>query len=163
VTGAIIADTGERQGAVIPVSIESDFNIHPALRGRTLENTGIKELDFGHRKSEFDTIGTYRINPETEDLIIYPLLQLKTDRDEIPVDGTAVATITATITDPNNTDPVTFQVTNTTDYVSTPVEIIPQNGEAVFELVTFVPGNYTVSSKHVLYGQTTLQVKGVSV
>ncbi|MHB1167021.1 MAG: hypothetical protein ACYC0N_00590 [Carboxydocellales bacterium] len=71
-TGQIMTDTGEREGAVIETTIEQDFAAFPGLAGRTPEDTGVKELAFGERREEISNMGSWEVDPATEDLIIYP-------------------------------------------------------------------------------------------
>ena len=70
VTGNIILDTDKMNGNVENVTIQSDFEIYPELKNRTLENTGIIQLAYGERGTEFSNMGSMRV--ENGQLIIYP-------------------------------------------------------------------------------------------
>ena len=60
-TGNVIVDTGERQGAVVPTTIEQDFTTYAALAQRVPETVGVLELEFGQYAEDFAACSGYRI------------------------------------------------------------------------------------------------------
>lgn len=98
-------------------------------------NAGTSELQFN--------------NGEPVGVTVYQRLVVTTDKQQVIADGLDKTTVTATIADTQNTDPVTFEVEGIE-----PVEVIPENGEASINL-SFEPGNegqHAVTARHVKYG-----------
>jgi len=74
-TGNVILDTGERQGAVVPTTIEQDFATYAALAQRVPETVGVLELEFGQYAQDFAACNGYRVDlsGETPTLVFsYP-------------------------------------------------------------------------------------------
>ena len=68
-TGNPIQDTGERQGAVIPTTVEQDIATYTALSERNRQSFDVLELPFGAYAQDFATPGVqYRVNLETKEL-----------------------------------------------------------------------------------------------
>lgn len=65
-TGNIILDTGERQGAVVPTTIEQDFQTYRALAERVPETVGVLELEFGQYAQDFAECSGYRVDVSGE-------------------------------------------------------------------------------------------------
>jgi isopropylmalate/homocitrate/citramalate synthase len=68
ITGNIIIDTGERQGFVVPTTIEQDIQIFKALSDRNSETFDVIELGYGAFRSEFRQATSYRVNPTTKEI-----------------------------------------------------------------------------------------------
>lgn len=74
-TGNVILDTGERQGAVVPTTVEQDFATYAALAARVPETVGVLELEFGQYAADFAACKGYRVDlsGETPTLVFsYP-------------------------------------------------------------------------------------------
>ena len=74
-TGNVILDTGERQGAVVPTTIEQDFQTYAALAQRVPDTVGVLELEFGQYAEDFAACNGYRVDlsGETPKLVFsYP-------------------------------------------------------------------------------------------
>lgn len=67
-TGNVILDTGERQGSVVPTTIEQDRYSYTALSERNADSYGVIELPFGFLSQDFAECMGYRVNPETKEL-----------------------------------------------------------------------------------------------
>jgi len=65
-TGNVIVDTGERQGAVVPTTIEQDFQTYAALAERVPETVGVLELEFGQYAQDFAECSSYRVDVSGE-------------------------------------------------------------------------------------------------
>jgi len=65
-TGNVILDTGERQGAVVPTTIEQDFQTYRALAERVPETVGVLELQFGEYAADFAACNGYRVDVSGE-------------------------------------------------------------------------------------------------
>jgi len=61
-TGNVILDTGERQGAVVPTTIEQDFQTYAALAQRVPDTVGVLELQFGEYAADFAACNGYRVD-----------------------------------------------------------------------------------------------------
>ena len=59
-------DTGERQGAVVPTTIEQDFQTYRALAERVPETVGVMELEFGQYAEDFAACNGYRVDVSGE-------------------------------------------------------------------------------------------------
>jgi len=73
--GNVILDTGERQGDVVPTTIEQDFQTYQALAERVPETVGVLELQFGEYTEDFAACNGYRVDlsGETPKLVFsYP-------------------------------------------------------------------------------------------
>jgi hypothetical protein len=64
-TGNLIVDIGEREGSVIPTTVEQDIAVYKALSERNRETFDYIELDFGEYAQDFAECNGYRVNPET--------------------------------------------------------------------------------------------------
>jgi len=60
--GNVIVDTGERQGAVVPTTVEQDFATYAALAQRVPETVGVLELEFGQYAQDFAACNGYRVD-----------------------------------------------------------------------------------------------------
>jgi polyhydroxyalkanoate synthesis regulator protein len=68
ITGDVITDTGERQGAVTATTIEQDIETFKTLKERVRETFDVIELPFGAYAQDFSECNGYRVNPETKQL-----------------------------------------------------------------------------------------------
>lgn len=155
VTGIILQDMGEREGSVYVTTNAEDFLVYSSLQGRSLTDTDYLELGFGERSAEFLNLGSYHIDIPTKTLVIYPHFTLVQDKTQITGDG--IDTLTVTVTTSNTvSDTISFTVSSTT-------QVIPMdaNGQAVFQLVSSVPGDYTISIASTKYGNSSVNVKVV--
>lgn len=67
-TGNVLIDTGERQGSVLPTTIEQDVMDYVALSERNRNTFNVIELAYGQYAQDFaDCIG-YRVNVESNSL-----------------------------------------------------------------------------------------------
>lgn len=83
-TGNVIVDTGERQGSVIPTTIEQDIQAYKALSERNRENFDLIELEYGQYVQDFAECNGYRVNPTTKTLeFSYPDPNLPPDEQDI--------------------------------------------------------------------------------
>lgn len=67
-TGNVIKDTGDRQGIVVPTSIEQDIEAFKVLSERNRETFDVIELVYGQYAQDFAEASGYRVNPETKEL-----------------------------------------------------------------------------------------------
>jgi len=67
-TGNTLVDTGERQGSVIPTSVEQEVQSYHALHSRVRDTYNYIELEFGEYAQDFAECDGYRVNPETRTL-----------------------------------------------------------------------------------------------
>lgn len=67
-TGNIIVDTGEREGSVMPSTIEQDISAYKALSERNRDTFDILEIPYGSYRQDFAESNRYRVNPETKEL-----------------------------------------------------------------------------------------------
>lgn len=67
-TGNVIVDTGERQGAVSPTTIDQDIQSYLALSQRNRDTYDVIELEFGAYRQEFSEGKNYRVNPGNRQL-----------------------------------------------------------------------------------------------
>ncbi len=90
---------------------------------------------------------------------VYERLSLTCDKAQVAADDADTATITATIDDTSNTDPVTFAVEGVE-----PIEVVPTDGVAFLD-VSFGEGNEgrkTITATHPRFGrnEAALEVVG---
>lgn len=64
-TGNVILNTGERFGAVIPTTIEQDFQSYAILKERNPDTVGVIELEYGELSQDFLESNGVRVNIET--------------------------------------------------------------------------------------------------
>lgn len=67
-TGNVIVDTGERQGSVVPTTIEQDWQTYQALYERVRSSVDVIELPYGAFAQDFAESNGYRVNVETKTL-----------------------------------------------------------------------------------------------
>lgn len=67
-TGNVIVDTGERQGFVMPTTIEQDIETYKALSERNRDTFDVIKLEYGQYAQDFAECIGYRVNPETKEL-----------------------------------------------------------------------------------------------
>lgn len=67
-TGNVILDTGERQGSVVPTTVEQDVQTYKALSERNRETFDYIELEYGQYARDFAECNGYKVNPETKEL-----------------------------------------------------------------------------------------------
>lgn len=67
-SGDVIVDTGERQGSVIPTTIDQDIATYKALSERNRDTFDYIELEYGQYAQDFAESNGYRVNPETKEL-----------------------------------------------------------------------------------------------
>lgn len=68
VTGNVILDTGERQGSVVPTTIEEDLQNYKDLSARNEDTFDYIELPFSAYRQDFMECNGYRVNQETKEL-----------------------------------------------------------------------------------------------
>lgn len=66
--GNLIIDTGERQGLVVPTTIEQDILTYKELSERNRDTFDVLELEYGAYKQDFAECNGYRVNVETKAL-----------------------------------------------------------------------------------------------
>jgi len=85
-TGNIVLDTGERQGSVIPRTIEQNIEEYKALSERNRDTFDVIELDYGQYAQDFLECNGYRVNLETKELeFSYPDPNLPPEEQLEPV------------------------------------------------------------------------------
>ncbi|CDX01311.1 Hypothetical protein DPCES_1424 [Desulfitobacterium hafniense] len=67
-TGNIIVNTGDRQGSVIPTTIEQDVLSYTSLSERNRDTFDYIELEYGQYSQDFAECNGYRVNPVTLEL-----------------------------------------------------------------------------------------------
>lgn len=67
-TGNVLVDTGEREGFVMPTTVEQDIEVYKALSERNRETFDYIELEYGQYAQDFIECNGYRVNPETKQL-----------------------------------------------------------------------------------------------
>ncbi|MEK4255409.1 hypothetical protein [Ureibacillus sp. FSL K6-2830] len=67
-TGNVIVNTGERQGSVVPTTVEQDIQTYKALSERNRDTFDYIELEYGQYAQDFAESNGYRVNPETKEL-----------------------------------------------------------------------------------------------
>lgn len=67
-TGNVIVDTGERQGSVVPTTIEQDIKVFKELSSRNRNTFDVIELEFGQYSRDFAECYSYRVDPTTKKL-----------------------------------------------------------------------------------------------
>jgi len=65
ITGEIIVDTGDREGSVIPKTIEEDITTYVELSERNPNSFKVTELEFGEFGQDFKESVNHRINATT--------------------------------------------------------------------------------------------------
>lgn len=64
-TGNVITDIGEREGSVVPTTVEQEIVIFKVLSERNRESFDYIELEYGQFSQDFLESSAYRVNPET--------------------------------------------------------------------------------------------------
>lgn len=67
-TGNVLVDTGERQGSVVPTTIEQDIQTYKTLSELNRDTFDVIELEYGQYAQDFAECNGYRVNPETKEL-----------------------------------------------------------------------------------------------
>lgn len=67
-TGDVITDIGERQGAVIETTVEQDIMTYKALSERNRNTFDYIDLPYGAFQEQFALCQGYRVNPTTKDI-----------------------------------------------------------------------------------------------
>ncbi|KQL37117.1 hypothetical protein [Psychrobacillus sp. FJAT-21963] len=67
-TGNLILDTGEKEGSVVPTTIEQDYESYTALKDRVPSLLGVIELEFGEFAQDFMESNGVRVNLVTKGL-----------------------------------------------------------------------------------------------
>lgn len=67
-TGNVIVNTGERQGSVVPTTVEQDIQTYKALSERNRDTFDYIELEYGQYAQDFAICNGYRVNPETREI-----------------------------------------------------------------------------------------------
>lgn len=67
-TGNVILDTGERQGSVIPTTIEQDIQAFFVLSERNRDSFDYIKLEYGQYSQDFAESNGYRINIKTKEI-----------------------------------------------------------------------------------------------
>lgn len=68
ITGLVLVDTGERQGAVKQTTVEQDIEVYKSLSERNRNTFGYLEFDYGQHRQNFMECNGYRVNVETKEL-----------------------------------------------------------------------------------------------
>lgn len=71
-TGAVLCDTGERQGFVCETTQADDFAAYPQLSEVDPATVGIIQLAYGERADEFANMVSMSVDPATGILTITP-------------------------------------------------------------------------------------------
>jgi hypothetical protein len=53
----------------VPTTKEQDFSIYPVLAARAPETVGVIQLEYGQYKAEFQSARSWKVNPETKEII----------------------------------------------------------------------------------------------
>lgn len=67
-TGNVLVDTGERQGYVVPTTIEYDIQVYKILSERNRDTFDYIELEYGQYAQDFAECNGYRVNPATKEI-----------------------------------------------------------------------------------------------
>jgi hypothetical protein len=153
-TGKILVDKGDMQGDVRETTFDEDTLVYNALAGYTEETVGVFQLEFGERVNEFINVGSMLVL--NNELIIYPRINITTDKSNIIADGIDSTTITVTIQDTFNPHVINFNVND-----GEPVTVNTENGIAVLQFDTTLPGDYIIKAESNLYGSNLIVIKGV--
>jgi len=113
---------------------------------------GVKELNYGERKDAFSNSGSYKIEPLTEGLIIYPRVAIKSDKEAIVNDGIDTAIITANVAEDMA---IVFTVFDTAYSVDT------VDGVGDLEVTITAIGEIIVSVDAEKFGSSTVIIEGV--
>lgn len=72
-TGNILVETGQREGSVVPTTIEQDIASYKVLNQRVRSTFDYIELSYGAYAQDFQSAISYRINPSTKKIeFVYP-------------------------------------------------------------------------------------------
>lgn len=66
--GIVIWDKGEACGSVVETTFEEDCQAMPILTLIEPEQLGIKQLNYGEFREDFQVCRGYKINPQTEQI-----------------------------------------------------------------------------------------------
>lgn len=128
-TGSIIVDTGERQGAVVPTTVEQDIMAFKVLSIRNRDTFGVLELEYGQYAQDFAESNGYRVNPETKTLeFSYP------DPNEPTVEQPYQAPLSEQV---KNLEATILEMTA---YSATQDERLVMQEQALLELTTTIAG-----------------------
>lgn len=146
-TGAIVFDTGEKEGFVKETTVEEDYpGFDPSLYDYL-------ELQFGERRNEIANAGSLELNIITKELIIYPRLTIQSDKVELQELDTAIITVNIGTLEEI---PVNFIVNESTPYIVNAI-----NGQAIFQFSSEVLGSYTIKANTEKYGSNSVNLKVV--
>lgn len=67
-TGNVLVDTGERQGFVVPTTVEQDISSYKVLNERMRDTFDVIELQFGEERNNFALATSYRVNTITKQI-----------------------------------------------------------------------------------------------
>lgn len=128
-TGNVIVDTGERQGAVVPTTIDQDISIYTVLSERNRDTFAVLELEYGQYAQDFEECNGYRVNPETKTLeFSYP------DPNEPTVEQPYQAPLSEQV---KNLEATILEMTA---YSATQDERLVMQEQALLELTTTIAG-----------------------
>ena len=144
ISGEKVKEIGERQINVIPTTYNKDFLDYD----ETLH--GVVELDFGDVR--LHNVGSYEVDVDTKEFIIYPKVNVKSDQQTILNDGIDTVIITATIPEDMS---LVFTVFDTDYSVDT------VNGVSSLEVTTTALGEIIVSVDGGKFGSNSVRIKGV--
>ena len=68
VMGEVILNTGDKQGVVIPMTVEQEIASYNALSERNRETFDVLELEYKQYAQDFSEANGYRVNPDTKQI-----------------------------------------------------------------------------------------------
>lgn len=72
-TGEVIVNTGERQGSVIPTTIEQDITVYKSLSERNRNTFDYVQLEYGQYAQDFMECNGYHVDVSTKEILFsYP-------------------------------------------------------------------------------------------
>ncbi|WP_461392871.1 hypothetical protein [Desulfosporosinus fructosivorans] len=121
---------------MIERTYDEDIAANPAIVG-----CDFIIIPYGQRPIGLSNPGSYKVDVNTKQLIIYPRLTVTIDKTQIQADGIDTATITSDHAE-------SFSVDGGQEYVVNP-----------FQFASTVPGTYIITAKSTLYGQNSVVVE----
>lgn len=145
-TGKILKDTGERQGNVLETTISEDFSEFNPV------NMSYIQLEFGEKYEEIINKGSWKVDVQTKELIIYPFMEFSTSKTIIESDGVDETDLTVIVDEPN----VSFSIGESKFIIDT-IE-----GVAVFKFSSEAKGKFEIDIETEYHGKTS-KTQGTSV
>lgn len=144
--GKCIKEVGEMQGNIHPSTIEQDFH------GNIQAYSDLIQLEYGQQ--EYINYGSiWLFNNE---LVIYPKIQINSDKETIISDGVEFAIIQVTTQSIHN-ETITLSIPELNESVN--IDII--NGVGEFEFSSEIEGEYMLCIEHELYSNCSIIIKVV--